>query len=99
MLDLDSARKELTEKSYTEIEEHTAWTWASRACVVYQFISESSNEDEFNLCMLAEDYYHEAIEHAALVEGKGPELLKEVIEAITPYREKVYEKEDSSLAG
>jgi len=36
---------------------------------------------------LAEEYYHEAIEHAALVEGKDG-LVRQVREAIHPFQEK-----------
>lgn len=87
-LKLDKAKKELKEKSYLEIQKSTAWTWASRAAVSYDLsIEEKDSHRKVALFMVAEEYHHEAIEHAALYEDGG-DLLKKVDADLEPYRDR-----------
>ena len=87
MLDIKKAKKDLLEKGYTQLAVITAWTWASRAAAMFEFIDEHQNPT-VGMLLTAEDFYHEALEHAAVVEPGGPELLKQVIDTLKPYREK-----------
>ena len=91
MLNLEKARKELEEKSYHDIQRETAWSWASRAAVNYEFVLEAAKDQKVSAWTQAEEYAHEAIEHASLVEKDGPKLLKEIQDAIKPYQEKAIE--------
>ena len=87
-LKLDKAKEELKEKSYLEIQKQTAWTWGSRAAVSYDLaIEEKDSHRKVALFMVAEEYYHEAIEHAALYEDGG-ELLGKVDKELQPYRDR-----------
>lgn len=86
MLDLEKAKLELEQKSYAQIQEETAWTWASRACVSYQNCSNVSFPEKLACWSMGEEYYHEAVEHAALtVDNFG--LLKQVRDAVHPFQE------------
>lgn len=87
MLNVEQALVELEQKDYRTIQEETAWKWASRACACYQNCVSSEISGRLECWTLAEEYYHEAIEHAALVEGQ-PYLVQEVRDAIAPYQEK-----------
>ena len=64
-LDLEAARKELGEKSQTQIEEETAAKWAARAIVCYEKYIEFGVGDMMNR---GDTNYHEALEHAALAD-------------------------------
>jgi hypothetical protein len=87
-LKIDKAKAELKEKSYLEIQKETAWTWASRSAASYDLAIE-----EKDLCRkvavfsVAEEFHHEAIEHAALYEDGGA-LLTEVDKELEPFRER-----------
>ena len=71
-LKIDKAKEELKEKSYLEIQKSTAWTWASRAAVSYDLaIDEKDLSRKVAVFQVAEEYHHEAIEHAALYEDGG----------------------------
>ena len=88
MLKLDKAKDELKEKSYLEIQKQTAWTWASRAAASYDLaIEEKEITRKVAVFQVAEEYHHEAIEHAALYEDGG-KLLGEVDKELEPYRER-----------
>ena len=88
MLKLDKAREELKEASYLEIQKRTAITWASRAAVSYDLaIEEKDICRKVAVFQVAEEYHHEAIEHAALYEDGG-DLLKEVDKELEQYRER-----------
>lgn len=97
MLNLEEARKKLEEKSYHEIQKETAWTWSSRAVVSYEFVLEASKDQKIASWTVAEEFYHEAIEHAALTEEDAPKLLKEIQDAVHPYQEKAVEHLESLL--
>lgn len=86
MLDLDRASEELKQKNYKQIQEETAWTWASRACVSYQNCENLEGTEKLVCWTVAEELYHESIEHAALSGNDG--LLQQIRDAVHPYQEK-----------
>lgn len=69
---IDKAFREQVEgKTLKQVQYETALTWCARACVAAKL----------ELTKDAEEYAHEAIEHAALADGNG-ELLREVRKAL-----------------
>jgi hypothetical protein len=85
MLKVEDAKKELSQKTYAEIQEETAWKWASRAAASYQNVEKAEDAAKFEAYLLAQEYEHEAIEHAALISDPDENLVKKVQEAIAPY--------------
>lgn len=85
MLEIEKARKELSEKNLNDIQIQTAWTWASRAAASYQNSLDAKGKDKLLYWSLGEEYYHEAVEHAALADSDS--FLKEVRDALAPYQE------------
>lgn len=85
MLNLASAREELQEKTYVEIQIETAWKWASRAAATYERVLELSGSSRLYQLMLAEEYCHEAIEHAALTGDDAPGLILEIQKELSRY--------------
>lgn len=86
-LDVPKALGEVQEKSNEQINRETAYTWGSRAAACYQLAEEASEEkskDDWKI--RAEDFRHEALEHAALVEDEG-KLVKEIQDLIKNGRE------------
>lgn len=82
MLNLEAAKAELLTKSYNDIQKETAWKWASRAAVTFQEVV----RDPINALsswIAAEEYFHEAVEHAALYDDTT--LLAEIRDAVRPY--------------
>lgn len=80
-LDVQSARKELQEKSLLDIERATAVTWASRAAACLDLAKEQpALADKSARLREAENDRQEAIEHAAMTEDL--EFLKQIIQAI-----------------
>ena len=73
MTTVDEARRELFQKTRAEIEEETAFKWAARAVAAYQL---SAMQQPNRFLRDAEDYYHEAIEHAALADHSGGVLRR-----------------------
>jgi hypothetical protein len=73
---------EIRAKTDKIINVETAYKWAGRAVASYL---EFNRTEGVEWLFRAEDYRHEAIEHAALV-GDGGELLKMLEEQIEPYR-------------
>lgn len=86
MIDLQKAMVELQQKTYAQIQEETAWTWASRACVSYQGSLVAELPQKLVLFALGEEYFHEAVEHAAL-NVSTPNLLQQVRDAVHPFQE------------
>lgn len=87
MLKIEEASKELEKKSYAEIQEETAWKWASRAAASYAKCCEcDAGTKRLVLWTVGEEYYHEAVEHASLVATKEG-LVKEIRDAVGPYQE------------
>jgi hypothetical protein len=66
MIDVEAAKKEITTKSLNTIQKETAYKWASRAMAAKEMFSFNS---QFMLDY--NEYVHEALEHAALVEDEG----------------------------
>ena len=56
--DVSEAEQELQQKTKEDIQRETAFKWAARCIAAWRL----GKKDD------ADDYYHEAIEHAALVE-------------------------------
>jgi|SRR5581483_743917 len=85
MIKLDEAKKELSEKTYLQIQEETAWKWASRAAAAYSEVSNQSTlMQKVGLLNVAEEYKHEAVEHAALYEDGG-KLVASIQGALDSY--------------
>lgn len=85
MLKIEESREELSKKTYHQIQKETAYRWASRACAAYEWVSDGNNKECIVSWTVAGEYFHEAIEHAALTENDAPTLLKEIQEAVEPY--------------
>lgn len=86
MLDLDKAREELKNKSYGQLQTDTAWIWSSRACVSYENSVTATGQDKLVFWSVAEELFHEGLEHAALSDEEG--LVKVIRDAVHPYQEK-----------
>lgn len=96
-LNIQKAKDELKEKSYLEIQKQTAWTWASRAAVSYDLaIEEKDLSRKVAIFQVAEEYHHEAIEHAALFEDAG-QLLGQLDKELEPYRDRAAADLQNSL--
>lgn len=65
MLNLNAAAKEISEKTDSTIQIETAYKWASRSIVCYRLFVSTG---KLTWLQRAEDYRHEAIEHASLAE-------------------------------
>ena len=76
--DFQTALKEIQEKSDSVIQIETAYKWGSRAIVCYRIYKKTR---DLKWLQRAEDYKHEAIEHASLAED-GFETLKAVAERL-----------------
>lgn len=63
MFNLKAAAKEISEKTDSDIQIETAFKWASRAIVCYRLYKGTG---KIAWLQRAEDYKHEAIEHASL---------------------------------
>ena len=63
--DLKAAAKEISEKTDSTIQVETAYKWASRAVVCYRLYKGTG---KLKWLQQAEDYRHEAIEHASLAD-------------------------------
>jgi hypothetical protein len=85
MLKVDEAQAELKVKTYDQIQEETAWKWGSRAAACFQNVV-SGQSDKLAAWTLAEEYYHEAVEHAAL--STNDALVRQIRDAISPFQEK-----------
>lgn len=87
-IDITKAIKELQSKTHQEIEEESALSWANRACASYYMVSHGGlNPGEALRHLIeAEDYFGEAVEHAAKKEDMGS-LVHQVQVAIKPYQD------------
>lgn len=81
---VEETKKELSNKSYSEIQEAAAYSWAARACASYKNILKANKSNKLELYILGQEYAHEALEHAALVSSK-PEVTQNVTEYISMY--------------
>jgi hypothetical protein len=76
--DFQSALTEIQEKSDSKIQIETAYKWGSRAVVCYRIYQKTK---DLTWLQRAEDYKHEAIEHASLADDDF-ETLKLVTERL-----------------
>jgi len=65
ILDTKGAIQEILSKSEGQIQRETAYKWASRAMACYWLYGRSG---DMSWALRAEEYRHEAIEHAAVAE-------------------------------
>jgi hypothetical protein len=92
MITQDAIDKEfdvLATKSYADIQRETAVTWGARAINAFKIAvaSKANAPDHWLTAVIhGEDYFQEAVEHAALVEDKGA-TVKLIQEDIDPYRQ------------
>lgn len=96
MINLEEAIQELSQKSYGQVQEETAWKWASRAAASYQNCLTAGNDTKLICWTLGEEYYHEAVEHAAL-DSNNPGLLQQVRDAVHHFQEKAAQSMESSV--
>lgn len=80
-IDTKKAAEELGKFNLHQIQVTTAYTWASRAWVAYNNFNKSKDVRWYND---AQEYFHEALEHAALAESKQKGLLKEIHDKVLP---------------
>jgi hypothetical protein len=92
MLDLEKARQELSQKSLDDVQTETAWTWASRAAVSFENCLSAVGIAKFTYFALGEEYMHEALEHAALVESQ--DVISQVKQELVPYQERAAQDAD-----
>ena len=85
MFDVEAAQKELENKTIHDIQEETVYKWGSRAlAAINKFDSDSNALWLFD----AKEYYHEALEHAALCD---PGVLDRL--AAESIGQKIFERE------
>lgn len=72
-VDIEAAATEVNAKSVKELELETAEKWASRAIACYNKYRETQ---DIAWRLRAEDYHHEALEHAALVKDGGSTVAR-----------------------
>jgi hypothetical protein len=82
-LNLDKGDKDVSEKSLSDIQKETAWTWASRAAACYEKLAKTG---DWKWKTDAEEYRHEAVEHAALIGDSHPHVLEEIHKSLEKYR-------------
>lgn len=79
-LDVDEATKEVKSKSKQQIDIETAYKWASRSIACLQIQKQTTDpKEKVHWADLADDFRHEAMEHAATSDDGG-KTLKEVTE-------------------
>lgn len=66
MIDIEAATKEIKTKSLDTIQRETSYKWASRALAAQKLFG---TDNQFMLDY--NEYVHEALEHAALVEDES----------------------------
>lgn len=86
-LNLQQALTELKTVSFTDIQIETTWKWAGRAAAAYEL---SLEDNKPNWIIVAEDYRHEALEHAALCEDA--DFVQHILDTIEKYRAKAFRR-------
>jgi len=76
---------EFQQKTERDIERETAIKWGARALAAYHLFEDGYEPDWL---LRAEDHYHEAMEHAALVFDHG-ETVRQIQLDIEPTRKRV----------
>jgi len=97
MMKVNEAIQELKHKSFNDVQLETAYKWASRAAASYVLMIDAEVDKKLGFWTMAEDYYHEAIEHAALTVGNPAELVAKIQAAVAPYQEKASDHMDQIL--
>lgn len=83
---IKEAMEEIAQKTYVQIQTETAWKWAARAAAAYEMLMLPETEkDKVDWWMEAEEYRHESLEHAALIEDNG-NLVQQVQKSLDKYR-------------
>lgn len=96
-LNVKAAREELENNSYNDVQRQTAWKWASRASASYELVVSAPQERKIVTWTMAEEYYHEAVEHAALVNDGTYKLVSEIQKAVDPYQADAFINLESTL--
>jgi hypothetical protein len=91
-LNLEKGAKDISSKTLAQIQEDTAWTWASRAAACYEKLKETG---DWKWKTDAEEYRHEAVEHAALIGDTRPTVLQEIHDALEKYRTKAQKEAEA----
>jgi hypothetical protein len=86
MLDLEKARKELSEKNLDQIQKETAITWGSRAAISFENCLTAVGIKKITCFAVGLEYYTESLEHAALCQ-EG-DLLAQIKKELDPYQER-----------
>jgi hypothetical protein len=95
---IKEATEELSKKSYRDIQVETAFKWAARACASYKNVSSAKTDGaKLHTYLLAEEYAHEAVEHAALVPTLPDDILKDVQRLIEPFQIEAYDELEVAL--
>lgn len=94
---MEEAKRELSQKNLNQIQTETAWKWASRAAASFENCLSETGSKKLACWSIGEEYFHEALEHAALVEGD--DLISQVKKELVPYQEKAAEDMDKTFGG
>lgn len=97
MLKIAEAKKELSEKTLDQIQRETAWKWASRAVASFENTVDAANEKKLTTFLAGQEYLHEAIEHASLVDDGDGDLVDDVKKAIKKSLNDAIEDVENSL--
>jgi hypothetical protein len=81
-LDIKTSLAEIQQKSLTEIQRETAEKWCARSLAAYMLFHEHGDTTWY---LDAEEYRHEALEHAALIEDDGA-TFREVMSVVNKAR-------------
>lgn len=94
---IEKAREELSEKGINQIQFETSLKWAARAVVAYE---NSVVADTASMALswleFGNEYAHEAMEHAALVEGIMKGFMTDMEETLNSIKNKAWESLISS---
>ena len=85
MLNVEEALQELGQKSLNDIQKETAVKWASRAAASFQNCLSETGTKKMVCWSVGEEYAHEAVEHAALVEGE--DMVSVIKQELEQYRQ------------
>lgn len=91
-IDPKKGEEDIGKKSLNEIQKDTAEVWASRSIAAYKRF-EKTKDPQWKID--AEEYRHEAVEHAALVIDVYPNLIRDISKALEKYRGKTTKELDN----
>ena len=95
MLNIEEALKELGEKNLDQIQTETAWKWGSRAAASFENCLSATGSKKLACWSIGEEYFHEAMEHAALVVGE--DVLSQLKKELLPYQERAAHDMDATF--